>query len=128
MCVLTHTKFQQVEFCLPVFHRNITILNLNFFSYQNRNSWLAINILITYKYFLIFAAKLAKIFLKLRKKSTLSNVLNFTSLFDYFIIFFYWRIIVQCHHQLSYNLLHNPFKQFFSRHVRLFEFERDGRS
>ena len=81
VCVLTHTKFQKVEFTLSVFHRNITILTSNSFPCQNRKLWLLIDILITYKYFLILVAELAKIkFLKSRKKTTLSNVLNFAPL------------------------------------------------
>ena len=66
---------------MSVFHRNITNMFSNFFPCQNRNLWLSIDILITYKYFLILAAELAKIkFLKSRKKPSLSDVLNFASL------------------------------------------------
>ena len=82
LCVLTHTKFQKVEFCLSVFHRNITNLILIFFFHAKIETYsFHLIYLITYKYFLILAAELAKIkFLKSRKKPTLSDVLNFASL------------------------------------------------
>ena len=82
LCVLTHARFEILEFSLSVFHRNITILISNFFQFQNRNLLRSIDILITYKYFLILAAELVNIkFLKSRKKPTLSDVLDFASLY-----------------------------------------------
>ena len=51
VCVLTHTRFEILEFSLSVFYRNITILISKFFSCQNKNLWLLIDILITNKFF-----------------------------------------------------------------------------
>ena len=89
MCVLTHTKFQKVEFCLSIFHRNITNL-ISIFSRARIETYgfrliyeSSINI------FLILAAEPAEIkFLKSREKPTLSDVLNFASIYIFNTFFF----------------------------------------
>ena len=82
VCVNTH-KISKSWIFLSVFHRNISILISNICPCQNRNLWLSNDILITYEYFLILAAGLAKIkFSKSTEKLTLRNVLNFTSLYS----------------------------------------------
>ena len=82
-CVCQHTEnFKKLNFVCLFSWKISQFWFQIFFPCQNRNLWLSIDILITYKYFFILAAELAKIkFLKSKKKPTLSDVLNFASLY-----------------------------------------------